>query len=275
MRVREEIQQTLLMLGSTLNGKIAICKTTNDYKDYLKKMSNYVWEEYRIRIPRNLFKWQIVSTYSAWFNEPTIIINYETYLHENKGFAQSEVLRNIVHMVIHRSPSMYIIPTPDDWIDLERRMLFNQSTIDRAFYILADSVREFEVTRYLVNKALAHRTIPSLLYKLRLIEKESTIWKDTLESQALLFTIMLDTFRLLAQVSPLLAVWEKSDPELEGVVNSIMDKIPIYIRKDFEWLINDFLPRLGNNTIRNINMTASIILSTIIPSFLRMKNSLI
>lgn len=274
-QLRDKIREIYLMLNPNPDGKLVVCSTKTDYDEYLNQITNNVWEAYRIKIPTILFKWMDLAFYSAWFDVPTIIVNYEKYKKGKKEYVISELTRNITHMIIHRSPSMYIIPTPDDWIDLERRVLLNQATVDTAFYILADGIREFEATRFLVNNHLAEKTIPSIYYKLKLLEKESSIWGEHLESQSLLFTILLNTFRILASVSPLLTIWENVSDKLVDVTDSIIQKLPIYMRNDFKWLIEDFLPRLGNNTIKNINITASIVLSTIVPSFLRMKNSMI
>ena len=98
-------------------------------------------------------------------------------------------------------------------------------------------------------------------------------WKTILQSKPLTFIILLDLFRGLASIAPVLEVF--APKKLIAKQTQVLNRLPIYIKNDFSWIVTEFLPRLGNNTARNITLTTQEILANLIPGFMRMRNFLI
>ena len=251
--------------------QVILFKNKEEYVEHLKEINEKLWTQLRIRVPIENIQKDIF--YYGW-DLPQILINLEAVEKYQKEVLSVELLMNLTHLMIHKSPSYYIIPLPEDWKDLERLMNFNRKVIDTSFYLACEGVRDYEAMRFLITKMEDN----DLLFEYAdwVLEKYSLkniSWKTVLQSKPLTFIILLDLFRGLASIAPVLEVF--APKKLVTKQTQILNRLPIYIKNDFAWIVTEFLPRLGNNTARNITLTTEEILANLIPGFMRMRNFLI
>ena len=275
-KVVKEFRELIQKLASNLVKQtppvqVILFRTKEEYINHLKEINEKLWTQLRIRIPIENIQKDIF--YYGW-DLPQILINLEDVEKYEREVLDIELLMNLTHLIIHKSPSYYIIPLPEDWKDLERLMNFNRKVIDTSFYLACEGVRDYEAMRFLITKIEDYSRL--IRYAEWVLEKYSLkdiSWKTILQSKPLTFIILLDLFRGLASIAPVLEVF--APKKLIAKQTQILNRLPIYIKNDFSWIVTEFLPRLGNNTARNITLTTEEILANLIPGFMRMRNFLI
>jgi len=188
-------------------------------------------------------------THFAWRGWPTIAICMNDMGNRPWDVALAELRRAVAHSILHGSPKYYFIPLPKKLFDLKNKGVVHPNILDVVFYILTTAVKSFEVTRFLVNKGFVDCQRKLYRYHLRIKPEEKDVWKKAINDINILVPLLMDVFKVLSGVTPLIEVVK--DPVLIALYEENLNLIPKYVKKYFSSML-DKLHKLGEDTLENI-----------------------
>jgi len=189
------------------------------------------------------------ATHFAWRGWPTIAVCVSDMENRPWEVAVAELRRAIAHSILHGSPEYYFISLPQNLLILKKEEVIRPDILDLAFYMLTTAVKSFEVTRFLVNKGFIECQQKLYRYHLRIRPGEKEIWKKAENEINLLVPLLMDVFKVLSGVTPLIKTTE--DPVLRSLYEENLALIPKNVEKSFKRMLTKLL-ELGGDTLKNI-----------------------
>ncbi|MHA1506941.1 MAG: hypothetical protein ACTSR0_07190 [Candidatus Asgardarchaeia archaeon] len=249
----------------------------SDFMRHFNKISKEVWSKYRIKIPAYITE-PYSFVYFFWPGEfPTFLVNLEALI-RNVSFFDIEVAIAKNDFELHKGPKYFLYEPNEDWLDLERFFSFEQKELSEGFYLICETVRKVESFKFMLNTMEPQRISEYLNKSLKEINRNiGWFFIKSIKDEQLFMNLLKAIFVIapLISVIPILQTAEGvKEKSLNSLVEKTMSKVPIQLRGDFKWLVWDFIPRLGYDTFRNIEVLSSTVVSSLVPGVLRVRNGL-
>jgi len=243
-----EISKCYEKLGAKLEFcEVLIFSSRYDADKFIEEENERIYSKLGIRISGIAPDSSV--THFAWRGWPTIAICVSDVESRPWEVASAELRRAVAHSILHGSPEYYFIPLPQCLLDLKKRGIIRPDILDLAFYMLSIAVKSFEVTRFLVNKGFIECQKKLYCYHLRIRPGEKELWEKAKNNINLLVPLLMDVFKVLSGVTPLIEVVK--DPVLMSLYKENLNLIPKHVKKFFSRMLHK-LHKLGEDTLENI-----------------------
>lgn len=189
------------------------------------------------------------ATHFAWRGWPAIAICVSDMENRPWSVALAELRRAVVHSILHGSPKYYFIPLPRKLFELRSKEIIRPDILDVTFYIFTTAIKSFEVTRFLVSKGFMECQKKLYQYHLKVKSEEKHVWKKAVNEINILAPLLIDVFKVLSGVTPLIEATR--DADLTALYEENLNLIPKHIKKHFQKMLNK-LHELGEDTLKNI-----------------------
>lgn len=227
--------------------EVLIFRSRYDADKFIEEENERIYSKLGIRISGITPESSV--THFAWRGWPTIAICVSDMENRPWEVAVAELRRAVAHSILHGSPEYYFISLPQNLINLKKKEIVHPDILDLAFYMLTTAVKSFEVTRFLINKGFTECQQKLYRYHLRIRQGEKEIWSKAENEINLLVPLLMDMFKVLSGVTPLIKITE--DPVLISLYEENLTLIPKNIERSFRKMLTKLL-ELSGNTVKNI-----------------------
>ncbi|MHA1469163.1 MAG: hypothetical protein ACTSSP_01230 [Candidatus Asgardarchaeia archaeon] len=191
----------------------------------------------------------------AWFDTPTIVINVEKYFEKDLTVSEGELIRAIVHSILHGKKEYYFIQEPPMYSQIRNLGLYLSKTADIIFYTITTGVKSWEVSKYLLEidkeRYSIHRSV--YLHHLKVSPEEKRVWKKVGNIFDIALLLFFNSLKVLMEAAPF--AYEHGDKDIESLIESNIAILPSCISNDLRHFLKEYLSILKvGETYSNIEL---------------------
>jgi hypothetical protein len=192
------------------------------------------------------------SMHHAWSGRPTIVVCSKTMRERDRFVVLGELRHEAGHSVLHGSPKFYLIRPPEILEELTIKKNLDRRVANMAFYLLSTGVKDFEVTRLLVENGYVDCQRALHAWSLRISDEEKQASRLTEYNYDLGFLLMANTMKPVMGSVPLLGT--DANSELLPLVEENLSLLPRRSQVLARRIIKEWIPKLTGETLENIRM---------------------
>ncbi|MGQ9691724.1 MAG: hypothetical protein ACUVQY_10830 [Thermoproteota archaeon] len=203
------------------------------------------------------------ATHDASSGKPTISVYVDKLSGLPPDMFEGGVRRQAAHSILHGSPEFYRIRLP---YELRRAMVeysLPQDFASKVLYGVSMSVKEYHVTKFLMEGGFVEDQVAYAKYMLKPINEEAAAWQVAKTNPMGRIIYLVMTIRDVSCAVPLI-----KDPKFSCEVESYMeDKInllPPHYRLKIRRIISGVFPKFIENTFKNIDLLTNSVVKEII-----------
>jgi len=192
------------------------------------------------------------SMHHAWSGRPTIVVCSKTMRELDRFVVLGELRHEAGHSVLHGSPKFYLIRPPEILETLIVMKDLDRRVANMAFYLLSTGVKDFEVTRLLVENGYVDCQRALHAWSLRISDEEKHASRLAEDNYNVAFFLMASTMKPVMGSVPLLGTDASSEllPLAEENLSLLARGSQVLARR----IIKELIPKLGGETMENIRM---------------------
>nr|MDO8134696.1 hypothetical protein [Candidatus Njordarchaeum guaymaensis] len=190
------------------------------------------------------------SMHHAWSGQPTIVVCGKTMKERDKGVVLGELRHEAGHSVLHGSPEFYLIRAPKVLEKLIIKKSLDRRVASIAFYFFSIGVKDFEVTRLLVENGYIDCQKALHAWSLRITDDEKRASRLAEHDYNVALFLMANTLKPVMGSVPLLSTDAKS--ELLPLVEDNLSLLPLGFQVLAKKIVEEWIPRFGGETLYNI-----------------------
>ncbi|MGQ4915788.1 MAG: hypothetical protein ACP6IU_13740 [Candidatus Asgardarchaeia archaeon] len=232
--------------------ELLVFGTKEDLLLFKKREDEYLKADYGVRT--SPISPNSAVTHYAWFDYPTITVCLEEYDKRDRDVAKAELIRAIVHSILHGSRRYYFIKMPHFFQRLKALSFLEKSVVDLGFYLFTIGVKGFEVSKYIAKKDPEDFPLFKRLYQyhLRIKDEEREAWKRNAGLFDIIFLLFLDNLKLLMEASPF--AFDFHDDDLKKLIEENIELYPPVVRNDVKHLLWEYIQDLTGDAIDKIEL---------------------
>jgi hypothetical protein len=192
------------------------------------------------------------SMHHAWSGRPTIVVCSKTIRERDRFVVLGELRHEAGHSVLHGSPRFYLIRPPEILEKLIIKKNLDRRVANMAFYLLSTGVKDFEVTRLLVENGYVDCQRALHAWSLRISDEEKQASRLAEDNYNVAFFLMASTMKPVMGSVPLLGT--DANSELLPLVEENLSLLPRGSQVLARRVIKEWIPKLRGETLENIRM---------------------
>ncbi len=192
------------------------------------------------------------SLHHAWSGRPTIVVCSKTMRERDRFVVLGELRHEAGHSVLHGSPKFYLIRPPGILEKLIIKKNLDRRVAHVAFYLLSTGIKDFEVTRLLVENGYVGCQRALHAWSLRISDEERQASRLAEDNYNVAFFLMASTMKPVMGSVPLLGTGANS--ELLPLVEENLSLLPRGSQVLARRIIKEWIPKLRGGTLENIRM---------------------
>jgi hypothetical protein len=161
---------------------------------------------------------EYVCSHDAWRGYPRIICGLDRLTKLNKLGRLGAIRREAAHSVLHNSMEYYIFRIPDECRHTATIKALDPPVLDQVLYHVSVAVKDFEVTKLLVQHNFIDCQFALALEWIKPSEEDKTTWKQVQANREAKFIYLAALLRPMLFVHPLLALPRTKNISLENQV---------------------------------------------------------
>ena len=186
------------------------------------------------------------DAYRGW---PRIYICIELLKNLPRDVWIGGVIHEAGHAVLHGSPIYYYYSIPDKLLETFKKLNIETERQLNILYHISVAVKDYEVTKYLVENGFSDYQYPFIIYNLKIDEVELKLWR-LLTNYISRIEYILRIMKGIAAAIPLENVYEYRD-DIDSAINKIVYTLDMKYEKYIYKLIN-LLKTFEIDTRKNI-----------------------
>lgn len=159
-----------------------------------------------------------ICSHDAWRGYPRIICSLDRLTRLNKLGRLGAIRREAAHSVLHNSMEYYIFRIPDECRHTATIKALDPPVLDQVLYHVSVAVKDFEVTKLLVQHNFIDCQFALALEWIKPSEEDKATWKQVQTNREAKFIYLAALLRPLLFVHPLLALPRTKNISLENQV---------------------------------------------------------
>lgn len=209
------------------------------------------------------FGHRFLATHDAWRGRPRIMLRMDA-LRKVQPLVREGCLRHEVgHSILHGSPEYYRFPIPSSLLSLGVEFGLSIKSLYNILYLISVSVKDYEVTRLLVNNGFVEDQVAYVSYLLEPDLEDLRAYEMARTSREGMALYLTSIVRLIGCCAPLIREGSYRKDVLERL-NLRLAHLPNEIRiRLFEVGIGGML-LLGEDTFSNVNFISDLLTRTIL-----------
>ncbi len=199
---------------------------------------------------------QFFATHDAWRGTPRIGICIERMRHLPQ-LVQMAVLRHEVgHSILHGSIEHYVFSLTPPLLEASRRFGLTRDYAFSILYIVSIAVKDFEVTRFLVDKKYVEDQLAYALYVLAASEDDLKALKIAQNNPA---ALTLYVTSRLKDSAGAMAAGEALGQPLTETFRKEFSQSPDFVVGRFLYLVEAFPRHMKGDTLQNVNAAVRLL----------------
>jgi hypothetical protein len=210
--------------------------------DNLDNMIIFLNSEYReFNISFSDIYFAMHDAYRGW---PRIYVCIELLEKMPRDVWIGGVMHEAGHAILHGSPIYFYISLPDNLLILLNEKGVNDDTALKLLHYASVSVKDYEVSRYMVEKGYTSYQYPFIRYNLELNDDEIEIWRSLRNPMARVEYI-LKILKVLASALPLLEDYKYRE-SIREAIKRLVERLDMGYEKRIYKIINVFKELKGD-----------------------------
>jgi len=161
---------------------------------------------------------EFICSHDAWRGYPRVICCLEKLAKLNKLARLGAIRHEAAHSALHGSLEYYIFRIPDDCRHTAAIKGLDSTVLDQALYYVSVAVKDFEVTKFLVQHDFINCQFTFALEWLRPSEQDKSTWKLAQTNRQAKFIYLTTLLKPTLFAHPLLALPRSKKISLEHQV---------------------------------------------------------
>ena len=161
---------------------------------------------------------EFICSHDAWRGYPRVICCLEKLAKLNKLARLGAIRHEVAHSALHGSLEYYIFRIPDDCRHTAAIKGLDSTVLDQALYYVSVAVKDFEVTKFLVQHDFINCQFTFALEWLRPSEQDKSTWKLAQTNRQAKFIYLTTLLKPTLFAHPLLALPRSKKISLEHQV---------------------------------------------------------
>lgn len=199
-----------------------------------------------------------VATHEAWFGTPRVLVNVGDLVRLPKTVREAVLLHEAAHVILHGSLRSYLFSLPDSLVKVGERFGLRTDYLFNVLYLIALSVKDYEVTKLLVEKGYRDHCAAYFEYFLASQASEYEKLNGLSALPELMVIRTLSIMKTLAGGAAMIG-----DREIMKTINEVIRKLPKAVREGFTTIIRE-ISSLDYNTDRNVLKISELVANLII-----------
>jgi len=150
------------------------------------------------------FGHRFIATHDAWRGRPRIILRMDSLRSVQPLVRDGCIRHEVGHSVLHGSPEYYRFRIPSSLLSLGIEFDLSNEYLFNIVYLSSIAVKDYEVTRLLVNKGFLEDQIAYVSYLLKPEREELEAYELARNSREGMILYLLSYLRLIGCAAPLL-----------------------------------------------------------------------
>jgi len=201
---------------------------------------------------------EYLAYHDAWYGVPRIHVIYEVSNRVNKHVFKSAIIHEAVHSILHGDVASYLVTLPQKLNSLT----LNDNVKWEFITIIASSIKDVEVTSYILERKLDPNLLDFIRYNVRISEEDLELLRLAVEGYEFKLLAIASLLKMLAPLSSLLLYNIVSDELIEEVDN-IICKYPNDI-SDIVWrLVREVIPSIRGDLQDKLDTITDFIIDSI------------
>jgi len=142
-----------------------------------------------------------VATHEAWTGIPRILICYERLRRLNPLLVRATIRHEVAHSVLHGSLEYYVYAVPRSLFEASEKYSFPRTFTIDILYLISMGVKDYEVTRLLLDHKYIDDQIAYSLHVLETKKDELEAWNLSKRDPAKMLLCLVARFKDLACVA--------------------------------------------------------------------------
>jgi hypothetical protein len=173
------------------------------------------------------------------------------------------VRRQVAHSIIHGTPEFYRIKFPYELRRIMAEQGFPQEFAVKIIYGTSMAVKEYMVTKYLIEGGFVEDQIAYAKYILEPIAEEIQSWEAVKEKPMDRITYLTMTVRDISCAIPLTED-SRFGSEIKALTERKIEHLPVNYKLKIKKIIGEVFPSFTEDTFKNIDLLTNAIVKEII-----------
>lgn len=203
---------------------------------------------------------EYICYHDAWRGYPRIICCLERLASLSKQAKLGVLRHEAAHSALHGSIEYYIFKVPEECRHVAAVKGLDASVLDQVVYFVSVAVKDFEATRFLVQRGFVECQFAFALEWVRLSEEDKAAWKVAQSNRRAKFIYLTALLKPVLFVHPLLALPRSKKVPLEQQVllarrvEELLEYLGVTERNRFLQVANLMVEELSADTHKNVDV---------------------
>lgn len=201
-----------------------------------------------------------VAQHDAWRGTPRISICLDRLRALPNEAQVGNIRHEACHSILHGSIEYYMIPLSLISAFVDKREFSGESAASFV-YLVSIAVKDFEVAKFLFERGRLKDQVAYATNILCTTEDERLAWRVSRGNRVAEILCIVSRFKEVCCAAPFLSGQRFGDELKDGIVENLS-----YLGSDIVekllWIAKHDLPKLGQDTMKNINVVSGLLLST-------------